>query len=604
MAEYGTAVYGDATYGGVSSVTATTVGRELLPTRRWRFYLFESNLYDNDVHPVTGVATPGIHTFVSKLRRAKGREHAPQLNRGGSASFSLSLGDSDALKVVGYELVRCLVVFVEGRDGILRPYWSGPVYDVQVNTDGNSVTVSCVGWKVFLDNREWRQKAIFNNIDAGEIAKRALTTANNQIANDNMTTGTSDSAEDLLYGRGELDRLVSMYFTANFSTDPVPSQTWAVSGSSSMFMSSINKNANGVLVFHPQALDQPESYSPVDSSSLYQFRGIVNISQSSGTRWTRTAIDWYTSAKVYISTTTGALNDQLGVKEVADTHTSPGNASFCRAAIQINTGVNGRIDCYWDACYLSKTDVGLRPTPISLGTIDSPANPSGANRSRTYEEGQKIGPSLEELSEIESGFDFDIATREETINGGRTYMRRLDVRWGLVKTGTTIRGIGQDRPNVVFAIGWGPKNLRAIAERHDLSRMCNRFNARAPGRNARAQDVPAIEKYGLWENTESIADEGIKSEVLRGYAGAEVAYRARPIKFYDPSPFPISRAKRVPWIYEDYAVGDIVYLVVRQGAIRIGVDDGQRQAIRLFSMTISIDENDNETISSFETSLG
>jgi hypothetical protein len=91
--------------------------------------------------------------------------------------------------------------------------------------------------------------------------------------------------------------------------------------------------------------------------------------------------------------------------------------------------------------------------------------------------------------------------------------------------------------------------------------------------------MTAMDRYGLWENTENIPDEGIKQEVLQGYAGAEVAYRSNPIRFYDPSPLPISSSKRVPWLYDDYGVGDIVYLVARDGAIRIGVDDGVPQAI-------------------------
>jgi hypothetical protein len=505
---------------------------------------------------------------------------------------------------VGYELIRCLVIFAEGHDGVLRPVWSGPIMDVSASTDGASVNVSCVGWKVFLDNREWRNRAVFNNLDAGVIASRALTTANNQTANENLVAGTSESAEDLLYGRGELDNMVGISHNGLFDSDPAPSQVWAVSGAGSVYLASTNKSANGNLVFHPADTSLPEAYSKVDGSGLYEFRGMVNVVSSTGTRRARTKIDWYTSTKTSISTTFGPVVDALGVSQVRNIHQAPSNAAFMRAYIEVFTGTTGQIQCYWDACYVSKNDVGLRPTPISLGVVDFPANPTGANRSRDYEAGQKIGPTLEELSEIESGYDFNIATREETINGGRTYMRRLDIRWGLVKAGTTIRGIGQDRPDVLFAIGWGPKNLRSVTQRHDLSRMCNRFNAKAPGINSRAQDMTAMDRYGLWENTENIPDEGVKQEVLQGYAGAEVAYRSNPIRFYDPSPLPISSSKRVPWLYDDYSVGDIVYLVARDGAIRIGVDDGEPQAIRLFSMSVSIDENDNENISSFVTSLG
>jgi hypothetical protein len=512
----------------------------------------------------------------------------------------LSLSDADALKVVGYELIRCLVIFAEGHDGVLRPVWSGPIMDVSASTDGASVNVSCVGWKVFLDNREWRHRAVFNNLDAGVIATRALSTANNQIANDNITTGTSESAEDLLYGRGELDSMVGCS-AEGFATPPTPSQEWAVSGSSSMF---INGSFIGRLLFHPSATTLPESFSAVDPNSTYKFKGVVNVNAINGSFGTvdviGTFVHWYSSTKVFISTTYGQNLASLGVKQVNDQHVSPSNAAFCRIGIE----VSGDIRCYWDACTFSKNDVGVRPTPISLGVVDFPANPSGANRSRDYEAGQKIGPTLEELSEIESGYDFNIDTREETINGGRTYMRRLDIRWGLVKAGTTIRGIGQDRPDVLFAIGWGPKNLRSVTQRHDLSRMCNRFNAKAPGTNSRAQDITAMDRYGLWENTENIPDEGVKQEVLQGYAAAEVAYRSNPIRFYDPSPLSISSSKRVPWLYDDYSIGDIVYLVARDGAIRIGVDDGKPQAIRLFSMSVSLDENDNENISSFVTSLG
>ena len=55
-------------------------------------------------------------------------------------------------------------------------------------------------------------------------------------------------------------------------------------------------------------------------------------------------------------------------------------------------------------------------------------------------------------------------------------------------------------------------------------------------------------------------------------------------------------------MFRDYNVGDVVYMVAQRGAMQIGTE--ARQPIRIFAFTVSIDEEGNEKISEFQTTVG
>jgi hypothetical protein len=313
-------------------------------------------------------------------------------------------------------------------------------------------------------------------------------------------------------------------------------------------------------------------------------------------------VNWYNSAFTFISNSVVSYTSAVGEVEMDATVTSPSTAAYAIFYLAINTPASGSSTASYDGFTFSKNSVKKRPTPIRLGIVDSPANPSGANRTRSYKVGDKIGPMMEELSNVESGVDWEVATRQTTISGGTTFVREMNVKWTLVKAATTIRGIGQDRPNVVFGLNFAGNNTLAdLEETRDASNLANRVNGRAQGQLAMAQNTAAMDTYGLWEDSVSISDT-VDNNVLLGYAGAETAYRATPTRRFSPTPVAWDGGS-VPRFKIDYDVGDIGYLVADDGAMQVGRENNIKQPIRIFGLTVSPDKNGNEKIGNFQTTM-
>lgn len=624
--------------------TPTVTGRV---NRNIQFSLYESNLYNTDVHPITGLATSGIHTRVRQLTTARDRSYSPSLNRPGSCKFTVPLTSPDALDIVGYEVRRCVVIFYtdpgDPNNANTRPLWSGYISGVELDAAGNSLVVTCTGWFQFLYGREFHQKVIFDTVDAGVIATRLLGTANNQNANDNVVAAggldyngvdiSGATAEDLLFGAGELDSIdannngtlstdaityqnqLQLGIDTPISSNVVYSTAWdytsrlSPSGSGGISIRGTNKsNYGGMYVGKRFPATAGTTYN---LRTLAYVQSLVNAGSTVGI-----GVAWFTSSDVLLSSTGNvAITPSVtGVYEINGTVVSPGSTVYGRAFIYITTTASSSIQAVFDSSKVSVNNVKMRPTPIIIGTVDSPANPTGANRSRTYNVGDKIGPAFEELSNIESGFDVEVATVETTltvnnINLGVAYERKLNIRWGLVKTGTTIRGIGTDRPNVVFGYNAGPENLANMRETRDAGNLANRVNGRAAGLAAMAQDTTSMDSIGLWEDSININDPGVSTKVLLGYAGAEVTYRGRPPRRFNPSPMRNDGLggviKQQHRFGQDYVIGDIVYAVAIIGAMNIqGSTSGTFQPIRIFALTLGIDDEGNETVSDIETTLG
>jgi hypothetical protein len=252
---------------------------------------------------------------------------------------------------------------------------------------------------------------------------------------------------------------------------------------------------------------------------------------------------------------------------------------------------------------LSKNAVLPRTTPITIGAIASPANPTNKNRTRTYQQGQKMGPAIEELSQIEAGFDYDITTVPTTVTGGATLLRQFNVYYGTVKAATSLKGVGSDKTNVIFGHRWGPNNVRSVRESHDSSKLANRINGRSPRASAMVQDTSSIGTRGIFEDSVNISDANVADNIILYYAGAEVAFRKTPFIIYNVAPFPWdgdSSSGRVPRFNIDYIIGDICYLVADNGAMQIG-RTGTGQPIRIFGVSISIDMEGNERVESLQT---
>lgn len=566
--------------------------------RNYQVHVYESNLFNTDVHPISGVATSGLHTRVRKLTKARSRVLDLTLNRPGSFSFTVPLTSADAAALAGQEIKRSVIVFVDDEDGNPMPAWSGPIYSIEYDGPNVALNITCVGWLQLLHGREFRQKAIFSQIDAGIIGTRILGTANNQVADDAVLTDGSTAAEDLLFGDGECDSMLKLTATGVHDTNfPAISTDWASSGSGSLSLSSTNQNNTGYV----QIGERFEAVSGED----YQVRGWVNVSTQSGTAATRLAMEFFDSNGDSLGILLGSDTQSTVVEKlVTETITAATGAVQGAVLVSVSSGASGAIEAQWDAILCAKNEVKVWPTGIELGTVDSPANPDGADRSFTWDAGSKMGQALENLSEIESGVDFEVATVKENpsgLPGGETFRRYLNIRWALVKADTTIRGIGQDRADVVFGYRRLKKNVKGFVQRSDSSKLGNRVNARTEGRHAMAQDLASIAEIGLWEDSVAISDTNVSDDALLGFAGAEVIYRSRPILLHDITPFPYSGTRRTYRFKVDFDLGDIVYGVADHGVLQVGLDpEVGKQPIRIFGLKVNITDAGSEVIDTFQ----
>lgn len=224
----------------------------------------------------------------------------------------------------------------------------------------------------------------------------------------------------------------------------------------------------------------------------------------------------------------------------------------------------------------------VRPTHITWGSADT-----SMNRNREYKKGQGIGDAIKELSDIEAGFDYYVDPTT----------RQFYVKYDTVIVGSTIKGIGSDKRNIVLSYEWGPANLAGAGYTSDAGRMCNRMQVNGQYGSAIAEDRSAMDATGfMFEEYVGLTGPGTTDNgILLAYGGAEVAVRAMPQKIYNIQPFAYQAASGQPEPFVDYGLGDVVSLSARSGA---WTED--KNSCRIFGMSIEVDENGNEKVGSLQ----
>lgn len=230
------------------------------------------------------------------------------------------------------------------------------------------------------------------------------------------------------------------------------------------------------------------------------------------------------------------------------------------------------------------------PTGITVGIIEP--NPAKVKWNVKYQQFQNIGQAIQQLSNTEGGFDFrvDPATL------------KLNIYYKPVKAGTTVFGRGQDRTNTVFGYGWGPKNLASLQRTIDGSALANQVTAVSSiGGVAGSHSTPSIARYGLFQKQTSLPT--VTGEIiLEAYTAIEVLTLENPLPIYGFEPLPLRADGNVPEVMGEYDIGDFVYLGANYG--RMVVFNSAKtgpQAVRVFGLTLSIDDNGNEKVASVQT---
>lgn len=263
---------------------------------------------------------------------------------------------------------------------------------------------------------------------------------------------------------------------------------------------------------------------------------------------------------------------------------------------------------------LARTNYEL-PTGIALGTVQP--NPTGVKWTVAYNQLQNIGQAIQQLSNIEGGFDFwiDPATLQ------------LNIYYNPVKDtpGYTVYGRGQDRPNAVFRHKVNLSSLRRLIDPSKLTTQQTALGQYGQEQypsvyqsTGRGDDItPAIITYGLWEAMASLSSI-VSPTILAAYATAEVLFLQFPQNIYSFVPLQYHKAAEqnvsVPQPFVDYNIGDYVYLGANYGRMIIPPPLGDTDAgpsagltgylpVRLFSFQILIDDNGNEQVSQIQTTF-
>jgi hypothetical protein len=216
----------------------------------------------------------------------------------------------------------------------------------------------------------------------------------------------------------------------------------------------------------------------------------------------------------------------------------------------------------------AQTDSGgiVRPTHVGFGS-----RTDAQVRTRAYKVGDNYGQLLRELVEIENGLDLfvDPLTRRLSTRAPTEYV---------------------DRRSVVFGYQVTPHNLADLQRVEDGTTIANRETVATSGNvMVVADDADAIDNAGVmleeWVSLSDVAD----ATIAGAYANAELVYKRYGTVTYQAKPSDFGDLPR-PW--DDYQLGDQVYLSVDRGRLQL-----DRQAVRVFSLTIAVDDNGNEVVS-------
>jgi len=185
------------------------------------------------------------------------------------------------------------------------------------------------------------------------------------------------------------------------------------------------------------------------------------------------------------------------------------------------------------------------------------------------------GSVIDELMAVENGGDIVVDPLTRVVTWHRKYRRIKD--------------------DVVLGFQWGPRNARAFGRNIEADSQVNYFVASgAPGTIPQyADDVAQQSEIGLLEENVVLADVR-DNNVLLAYAGGEIIVRSDGMITYSVQPFPLPYKKpsNVPEPFVDYRVGDQIRLTAVHPP-RVGI---RNQAIRIFGMSIDIDDNGVATI--------
>lgn len=206
------------------------------------------------------------------------------------------------------------------------------------------------------------------------------------------------------------------------------------------------------------------------------------------------------------------------------------------------------------------------PSYVFPGTAEA-----SQSRSRTYQVWSGVLQSITELTEIEAGFDLSVdpITRQMDI-----YAKK------------------QNDPGIFYELG---TNVQSVQRQTDAGRIIN-YSTAYSSVGAATVAEPRAMYLGLFEEAQSLADI-VNPTHLAAFAASEAYVKAFPLPLVNFVPMPYSDLQPgMPRPFRDFDVGDIVYITAKHGRMQV-----ERLAVRVFSMTVRIDDNGHEQVSQIQS---
>lgn len=167
---------------------------------------------------------------IGKLRGAKSRTLAVDLNKSGSASAMVPMSVPKSKNIFPWS--TCIIAQYTDENHDEFVFWSGPINSRSLDLAAGTVSFTCVGWFERLMHITLQQETMeFSEMDAGAIAGALLTYARGLDPNLPITIGTIESTQlrtitytlDQNIGQAILD-LSNLESGFDFFVDPITRQ--------------------------------------------------------------------------------------------------------------------------------------------------------------------------------------------------------------------------------------------------------------------------------------------------------------------------------------------------------------------------------------------
>lgn len=211
--------------------------------------------------------------------------------------------------------------------------------------------------------------------------------------------------------------------------------------------------------------------------------------------------------------------------------------------------------------------------------LSSSVTPSQKNFK--IEQDQSFGEAITSITAQENGPDIDVHPISRKLN---VYAKK-----------------GDDKSNIFFGFGWGPENVKQFSKNIQTSEIANNLIGRSNGISPVlvATDSNSLSEYGLFEDVLNLNQTAASSDTLRYYTAAEYIFRSGPLVSYSITPYPYTINSSVPEPFVDYNIGDKVqFRAIKSPRIN------ESGAFRVFGISISIDDDGNETIGELQIYYG